>query len=175
MRNTKVRGMTRIALMTAVMCVLSQLSLPLGPVPLTLQTFAVALTGALLGWGQGALALCVYLLLGLVGLPVFSGFGAGLGKLMGPTGGFLLGFPVMALLCGLGRGRHPALAVALGLAGLLAVEALGALQFSLVAGVDYWAALGSAVFPFLIKDVVSVVLAQLIAVAVDRRVRPAAA
>jgi len=78
----------------------AQVSIPLGPVPLTLQTAGVFLAGLLLGPVWGALALVLYLLVGIAGAPVFSGFGAGFGVVAGPTGGFLVGFPVAAAVTG---------------------------------------------------------------------------
>ena len=90
----------------AVMAVLSQISIPLPTgVPVTLQTFAVALCGYVLGVGMGGSALAVYLALGAVGLPVFAGFSGGVGSFLGVTGGFLWGFFLMSLLCGLGLCR----------------------------------------------------------------------
>lgn len=163
-------SIARIALMTAVTAVLSQCAIPLpGLVPITLQTFAVALTGAFLGWKQGAVSILVYLLLGCVGVPVFSGFSAGVGALAGPTGGFLVGFPIMACVCGLGQGRSALTGCAFGLLGLALLDMLGALWLARVGGMDFPAALMSGVAPFLIKDVASVILAVLLARLVRRR------
>ena len=80
-------------LFAAVLAVLSQLAIPMpGAVPLTLQTFGVALCAYVLGWKLGTLSYLIYFLLGLAGVPVFSNFTGGIGKLFGPTGGFLIGF-----------------------------------------------------------------------------------
>lgn len=90
----------------AVLAVMSQIAIPMpSGVPMTLQTFAVALAGAVLGWKLGALSALVYLLLGAAGVPVFSGMSGGLGVLLGKTGGFIFGFIFMALLCGLGAAQ----------------------------------------------------------------------
>ena len=90
-----------VGVFAAVLAVLSQISIPLpSGIPVTLQTFAVALCGYALGWKRGLLATAVYVALGLVGLPVFSGFSGGLGKLAGPTGGYILGFLAIAGLAG---------------------------------------------------------------------------
>ncbi|MBI4546625.1 MAG: biotin transporter BioY [Ignavibacteriae bacterium] len=85
------------ALLTAVG---AQLEIPHQPVPYTLQTFFVLMSGALLGKRNGALSQLLYLMLGLVGLPVFSGWGFGLARLLGPTGGYLFSFPVAAFVVG---------------------------------------------------------------------------
>ena len=91
------RDMAYIALMAVLLAVCSWISVP-APVPFTLQTFGVFCALGLLGGRRGSTAVLLYILLGAVGLPVFSGFQGGLGKLLGPTGGYILGFLLSALL-----------------------------------------------------------------------------
>jgi len=93
-----------LLLMVVLMAVGAFLQFPLGPVPLSLQTFFVLLTGFLFGPAYGALAAALYLLAGAVGLPVFAGGSAGLAKLLGPTGGFLVSFIPMAAIAGAATG-----------------------------------------------------------------------
>ena len=102
--TSNVRRITYIALFTAVICIISQLpGIPLpGGVPMTLQTLIIPIAGIVLGPADGFIAALLYLILGMIGLPVFSGFTAGIGILMGATGGFLVSFPLMPLLAGLG-------------------------------------------------------------------------
>ena len=88
---TTVKKITFTALMTAVMCILSPLSIPIGPVPITLSVACVFLCVYTLGAKLGSVACGIYILLGLVGLPVFSGFAGGPAKLFGPTGGYIVG------------------------------------------------------------------------------------
>ena len=97
-----VQDITLIGLFTAVMAVCSWISIP-ATVPFTLQTFAVFLTCGLLGGRRGTLTVLVYLLLGAIGLPVFSGFTGGIGHLAGPTGGYIIGFIFSALVMWLGE------------------------------------------------------------------------
>lgn len=96
--HTKVLSLTYVALMAALMAVCAWITIPVGPVPFTMQTFAVFAALGLLGGKRGTLAVVVYLLLGLVGLPVFAGFSSGAAALLGPTGGFLVGFLASALV-----------------------------------------------------------------------------
>ena len=100
--NTKlsVYQMAAAALMTAVLCVLGPLSIPIGPVPISLTNFVIYITLYLLGTKLGTLSYCIYLLLGTAGLPIFSGYSGGLAKLAGPTGGYLVGFIAMAVKIG---------------------------------------------------------------------------
>lgn len=85
-RKTSTYAMVVTALMAAVTCILAPLSVPIGPVPISLTNFAIYLSLYLLDWKKGTLSYLIYLLLGLVGLPVFSGFTGGLAKVAGPTG-----------------------------------------------------------------------------------------
>ena len=89
------------ALMAAVMCVLGPLTVPIGAVPISLANFVICLTAWLLGPKFGTLSVAVYLCIGLIGVPVFSGYGAGLAKIAGPTGGYLVGYLLLALIGGL--------------------------------------------------------------------------
>ena len=89
-----------IALMTAVICVLAPLSLPIGPVPISMATLVLFLSIYVLGWKKATISVCLYILLGLVGVPVFSGFTGGVSKLAGATGGYIVGYIPMVALAG---------------------------------------------------------------------------
>ena len=105
MRKGDIRRLVFCALFTALIAVFSQMQLPIGPVPVSLATLGVMLCGLLLGWRWGALAVGAYILLGAVGVPVFAGFQGGVGRLIGPTGGYILGYLFYALLSGLNMPR----------------------------------------------------------------------
>ena len=93
--------LTHIALLAAILVVCSQITIPFpGSVPITLQTFAIALIAYIMGSYKGALTLIIYLGLGAIGLPVFAGFKGGFDTLIGPTGGYLIGFLPMIVLIG---------------------------------------------------------------------------
>ncbi|MBQ8894436.1 MAG: biotin transporter BioY [Clostridia bacterium] len=159
----KLRKITAAAVFCALLAVLSQIVLPLpGGVPLTLQTFAVALCGFCLGQKNGLLAVGAYLLLGGVGLPLFSSFGGGIGWLLGPTGGFLWGFLPLIFCCGLRK--YP---IAFG--GLAACHLLGLIQFALVTGNSLWQAFLVASLPYLAKDALSLVAARWLAKRLPRK------
>ena len=99
MKNKKLTTyqMAVTALMAAALCVLGPLSVPIGAIPISLSNFVICLTAWLLGPKFGTLSVAVYLLIGLVGVPVFSGYGAGVAKLAGPTGGYLVGYLLLVL------------------------------------------------------------------------------
>ena len=162
--------LARAGLMAALIVVCTHLSIPLpGGVPLTLQTFAVALAGFLLGPVYGVLSVLAFLLLGAAGLPVFSGFAGGVGRFFGPTGGFLWGFPLLALGCGLGRKRPFLLRLLPGLGGLLLCHLLGAAWYARSAALTLPAAALGVSLPFLPKDAASLALALALAKALERR------
>lgn len=169
-QNAKVLKLVYIALFAALMAALSQVAIPTPWVPLTLQTFAAALCGYVLGWKGGLTALVVYLLLGIAGVPVFANFKAGAQVLVGPTGGFLFGFLPMAALCGLQIGRKRAAGILFGLLGLLLCHVAGTLQYALVSHVDVGKSFLLVSLPYLLKDAVSVVGAYFLARVLRKRV-----
>ena len=128
--------------------------------PVTLQTFGVALMGAVLGRRTGTLSILVYLMMGLVGLPVFAGFHGGAGVLAGPTGGFLIGFVPMAFCCGAGTERPGRIArMALSMVGLLCCHLCAVLYFMPLMGVGLIQSAATMTLPYILKDAVSVALA----------------
>ncbi len=151
------------------------ISVPLQPVPITLQTFFLYLAGALLGGGLGALSQIVYVSLGVLGLPVFSGGKAGLGVLLGPTGGYISGFVVGAYVIGklVETRKAPGFSwVALSmLAGGVVVYTLGVLQLMVVAGLSPSKAVTAGVLPFVPGDVLKILAAAAIALKIRDRIR----
>ena len=89
-----------MALMAAVTCILAPLSIPIGPIPISLTNLVVYFTVYVIGLKAGTCSYCLYVLLGVVGLPVFSGYVGGPAKIAGPTGGYIVGFVLMALIGG---------------------------------------------------------------------------
>lgn len=173
-RRMDTRDITMIAVCTAMMVICSWISIP-ATVPFTMQTFGVFLCVGLLGGRRGTLAVSVYLLLGAVGLPVFSGFTGGVGHLFGATGGYIIGFLFSALVMWLIEhllGRNLRTLVLSMIAGLITCYAFGTAWFMVVyakdsGSVGLMTALGWCVFPYVIPDAVKIGLATVI----TRRVR----
>ena len=164
-----VKDMALCALFAALIAVCSWISIP-AAVPFTLQTFAVFAAVLLLGGKRGSLAVAVYLLLGAVGLPVFSGFKGGVGALLGPTGGYILGFLISALLIWAVTARFGerlgVLAAAM-LLGLAVCYAFGTAWFVVVYSrargpISVGSALGMCVVPFILPDLCKIALALLL-------------
>ncbi len=96
----KLREMVFIAVMTAVICVVSPFSIPIGPVPVSLSILAIFFALYVLGIKKGLISCALYILIGFIGVPVFSGFGSGAAKLLGPTGGYIIGYLFLAAIAG---------------------------------------------------------------------------
>lgn len=152
-----IRHMTLSAMLTALLCIVGPVTLPLGPIPLSLTTGALMLIGLLLGPRRAPVCCLLYLLIGLLGLPVFSGFAGGAGALLGPTGGFLLGYLPLAAVCGLAarEGRRRGQLVFL-LAGTALLYLTGTAWYCWQSGVSAFAALGVCVLPFLPGDALKI-------------------
>jgi biotin transport system substrate-specific component len=173
-RRMKIYKMAICALFTVLTAVLSQIAIPIGPVPINLATFAVFCAGALLGSKLGVLSLTVFVALGAFGMPVFAMFRGGIGTLAGPTGGYIVGYIPAAFLIGLiiekwGRNNkifsHP---VAM-LAGMLACFTLGTAWFMFSTNTELWASLTICVLPFLPGEFIKIAAATIVA----KRLRPA--
>lgn len=128
--------------------------LPFTPVPVTLQTLAVLLAGATIGWKRGALSQVAYLTYGVIGLPVFSGGALGAAFLFGPTGGYLLAFPAAAIIAGLLTAKH--YGFVRNTAGFIAASAvillIGTSQLSLFTGQNWNTAFLLGFVPFIAGD-----------------------
>ena len=156
-----------IAIMTAITAVMAQISIPLPMmVPMTMQTFAVTLAGIILGAKCGSIAMGVYLLLGAVGVPVFSGFKGGLQSLIGPTGGFLLSFPIMAYIIGKGieLRRQKGMFTLLLCVGTIANYVVGVLMYCVVMESSVWTAITACVLPFVPSAIIKAVLASVLGI-----------
>ena len=141
----------------------AQIVIPIGPVPITGQTFVVLLTGALLGSRLGAIAMIVYLIEGASGLPFFSRGSGGLAHMLGPTGGYLVAFPAAAFITGAFAehdwDRRFFTAVAAMAIGSVVIMLSGWTWFSLVTSTPLPAAFKLTVLPFLPGDIIKILLA----------------
>lgn len=162
----RVRRLVYCALFAALTAVCAQLSLPIGPVPISLGTFGVMLCGLLLGWRYGALSILCYVLLGMVGVPVFAGLRGGAGVLAGATGGYIVGYLPYAALAGLpplgGKDTFWGRCLLLTL-GTLVCYALGTAWFMAQSGSSLGASLSMCVLPFLPGDAAKIALAAFLA------------
>ncbi len=174
--HTSILNTVYIALFAALIAVCSWITIPIGVISITLQTMAVCITAGILGCWRGITTVAVYLAIGATGLPVFSGFNGGIGALIGPTGGYLVGFLPMVLIIGgakhLFKGNWILLSISM-VVGIAVLYAFGTAWFMILMGGKYTlgGALTACVFPFILPDLIKIAVATLICSRVGKLVR----
>lgn len=164
------------AIGAAIIAILAQVTIPLPLVPITGQTLAIGLVVTILGLRTGVLSVIIYILLGAVGMPVFSGMSGGLGIVVGPTGGYIIGFLPTAILMGLylkNFGFTLPHAIIANIMGMVVTLAFGTVWLKIVADLTWTAAFMGGVAPFLIVGVLKAVLAAWLGIVVRRRLETA--
>lgn len=166
-QKIKTKQMVLIALMTAVTCVLGPLSIPLpfSPVPISLTNFAIFLAIFVLGMKNGTISFIIYLLLGAVGVPVFSSFRGGLQVLAGPTGGYLIGFIFLALIMGfaLDHFDRKLLPTSIGMIiGMVVCYAFGTVWLAKLLSLSFKEGLMMGVIPYLPGDAAKIIIAAIV-------------
>lgn len=165
MKRLDIHNMALIAVMTALMCIFGPMSIPIGAVPFSLTPLLVYLAAYILGMRNGTIAYLVYLLIGFVGVPVMSGYSGGPAKILGPTGGYLMAFILMALMTGFVMERFyqnvPLQAFVMFVA-LVLCYAAGTVWFVGQTKMVFSKALAVCVYPFVPFDCVKLGLAILI-------------
>lgn len=161
--NTSVKNLVLTGMFTAVLCVLAQVSIPTQPIPFTLSLFAIFLIGALLSPRYAFMAILAYNLLGAFGIPVFAGLKGGFQVIIGPTGGYIIAYPIMGLVTALffkyfKKYKTVTLLVGM-LLSLVLCYLIGTLWFCFVTKTGFIAALTLCVFPYVIFDCLKAILA----------------
>ena len=162
-----------ISLMTAILCIVSPfaVAVPISPVPISLSTFAIYLTIIILGGKDAVTSVALYVILGFIGLPVFTGFSGGAAKIMGPTGGYIIGYIFLTLVSTLvidEKAKY--FKMFLGLAfGTIVLYIFGTLWLAKESNMSFKAALLAGVLPFVVGDIIKIILSILIGVKVRER------
>lgn len=166
----KAKTITLVAVMTAVMCILGPVSIPVGVIPVSLTVFTCFLAASVLGMKLGTLAYIIYLLIGLIGVPVLSGYSGGPAKVFGPTGGYLVGFIFLTAISGwfVDHFEKKVWLQALGMVlGLIVVYLFGTVWLAILAHMTAKAAFMAGVAPFVVFDLIKIAAA----IAIGRQVR----
>lgn len=160
------------SLFSSITAILAQISIPLLEISFTMQIFAASLCGLVLGKRLGFISQIIYILLGTIGLPVFTHFRGGIGMLLGPTGGFILSFPMIAFVVGYFSEKFKStLGIMFGMiSSLLISYTIGALQFCLVTNSNFIKGLTVCVLPFIIVDIIKLSLAMLVGKSISKRI-----
>ena len=169
-----VRDICYAGLFAAVIAVMAQISIPMPlGVPMTMQTFAITLAAVVLGAKLSALSSLIYLILGAVGIPVLANFSGGFDKFVGPTGGFLISFPLMAFIIGWGAEHRKDFKGAYVLAlilGTVVNYVVGVALFCVVTNGSVAAGITACVLPFIPTAIIKAVLASIIGFGVKNRI-----
>lgn len=172
-KTFSVQKMAIIALMTAVLCILAPISIPvfISPVPISLGVLAVYLTAYVLSPLDATISVIIFILLGTFGLPVFSGYSGGLSKLVGPTGGYIIGFLFTVYISSLFIHMKKGIIFdVIGMiTGLALCYILGTIWFSYQQGKGFIASLLLCVVPFLIGDAIKIIVAVLLGTQLNKR------
>lgn len=171
MKNKKINifSLTEIAICASLLCVSAYIVIPLPLVPITLQLFAVVLIALLLKPSHTFICISLYILLGIVGLPVFSGGKSGFGALLSPTGGFIIGFLVGAFLISLFKGNNISRYIIVSVVcGLIPIYIFGLGFFMIFTDSDFLTAITSVGAVFILIDIAKCVFASIIAVALKK-------
>lgn len=176
MKDHKTAALTLISLMTAVTCILGPLSIviPISPVPISFTNLAIYFSAIILGRKKGTISYIVYLMIGFIGIPVFSGFTSGPAKLLGPTGGYLIGFIFMALIAGFFVDRFPSktfIHITGMVLGTIITYILGTGWLAYQANMTFKAALFAGVIPYIPGDIVKIIIATILGTAIKKRVK----
>ncbi len=174
MNNQNTKSLVIIALFAALISVSSYISIPLpfSPVPITLQTLVILLCGLLLSVKFAVASVSLWVLMGAVGLPVFANGKAGIGIVFGPTGGYIIGFIFAAGIIALLRGSNAnpiRFAIAAVVGNFLVIYPFGVIGLMLIAKLPLGAAVANGVLPFIIGDIVKLVAAVSISMAMQKR------
>lgn len=158
----------------AITAVASQIAIPVHPVPFTMQIFAVYFSGIILGSKRGFIAQVIYILLGAAGAPVFANFRGGFQVIAGPIGGYIIAFPIMAFIVGYFIKNKNRVGLFIGLIlALVLCYILGTIQLSIVTKLPITKAIQVGVIPFVIVDLIKIVVAYIIGIKVKNRVQVA--
>ncbi len=176
--KTKTATLVLIGLMAAITCIMGPFSIPLpfNLVPISLTNLVIFFTIYILGMKKGTISYCIYLLIGFAGLPVFSGFTGGVGKLVGPTGGYLIGFIFLALIGGFFVDKwsnNRWLCMTGMVLGEIIMYIFGTVWLAYQAHMNFEAALWAGVIPFIPGDLIKMVMAMMLGPQIKNRLRKA--
>lgn len=160
--RTKIHELAIVSVMTAMLCALGPMSVPIGPVPISLATFVIYLSLFVVGTKRTLCAVFLYIILGAAGLPVLAGYSGGIAKIVGPTGGYIAGYFVMAASSGpiIDSRRSRVVKIAALVLGTAILYAIGTAYFMLVTGMGLGASAALCVWPFIPGDLLKIVAAS---------------
>ena len=171
MKNIKTQEITLTALMAAVLCIIGPFVIPIGMVPMSLTNMIICLAVLLLNKKRATISVAIYLLIGFIGLPVFAGFTGGVGKLLGPTGGFLIGYLALSWISGMILEKNEKSKILALSIGTISLYIFGTIWLMLQSKLGFVTAISIGVLPFLVFDVLKIVVAVILNNSIKKRIR----
>lgn len=176
MRKTRINSMAIVSLITAIMCVLGPFTimLPISPVPFSIVSFMMYLSAYILGMKKSVISCILYIFIGAIGLPVFSSFTGGIGKILGPTGGYIVGYIFMTMVCGwiIEKWTQNYIMHIIGMIlGTVVCYLIGTIWLSIQAGINVYAALAAGVLPFIVGDAIKILIISFIGPILRKRLK----
>ena len=162
------------AVFAAIMCILGPMSIPIGTIPMSFTNFVIYISVFVLGKRKTVISYFIYIIIGLFGLPVFSGYTGGPGKFFGPTGGYLIGFLFMAIICGYFAEKYEGKSIVTicGMILGMAVDYIfGTAWFVFLTKTNAAYALAVCVVPFIVFDVIKIVIASFVGPMIKIRIK----
>ena len=170
--NKKIKDIAIISVAAAMICVLSPISIPIGDVPISLATFIIYLIAAILGPKKGTISVLVYILVGIIGVPVFSNYRAGISVIVGVTGGYIVGFIPLALLTGIFtyKFKNKIWMYPIGMIlGTIVCYFIGTVWYMFNTNNNLISSLLVCVVPFLLFDLIKIVLSSVLAYLINKK------
>ena len=157
-----IRSITKIAVFSAILSILGPINVPIGAVPITLTSFVIFILSALLLPHEATLAVLLYIVLGLIGIPVFSGYLAGISILAGPTGGYIIGFLVSSIIISFINKLHKSILKYLisFIIGTIVIYMFGMINLIFILKMNITSALITGVVPFIMPDILKIIFAS---------------
>ena len=168
------KNLSLMALMSALLCLLAPISIPIGPVPITLSIFIIYIISYILDANSALISVFIYLLIGIVGLPVFAGYKSGLGVILGPSGGYLISYLVVVYISSYYNNKYyynKILQLLFMFITLILCYVCGTIWFSIFKKMTFIESLFICVFPFIITDVIKIIAACMLGNEIRKRLR----
>lgn len=170
--NKKIKDIAIISVAAAMICVVSPVSIPIGDIPISLATFIIYLIAAIIGPKKGTISVLVYILVGIIGIPVFSSYRAGIGVIVGVTGGYIVGYIPLALLTGIFiykcKGKIWMYPIGM-ILGTIVCYFIGTIWYMFNTNNNLISSLLVCVVPFLLFDLIKIVLSSVLAYLINKK------
>ncbi|MBE5935912.1 MAG: biotin transporter BioY [Lachnospiraceae bacterium] len=173
MEDNKTKYITRIGVITAIMCIIAPISIPIGEIPITFTSLILFIFIYVVGWKTTLISYIIYVLIGLVGVPVFSGYVGGVSRILGPTGGYIIGMIPLIIISGIviNNSKNKVVNILGLIIGTIVCYLFGMIWFSFIMNIRFIMAFNICIVIFIPGDVIKIIMAIIIGPRVKRRMQ----